>query len=402
MRADFARARRVRPDGATAQQDRHDEIVGDRDCERDAVDHHHAGRRGEPAEHRRQREAARAGGERQGENRQIAVDRAVGESRESGDRQRRDEQIDQHEIDGEQPRRGDDIARIAILDDADVKLARQQQDRRRREQRRGQPIGRIGGRLDHRADARVGLGDARQFADPAGKTPDDERAHGEKGHQLDDGFDRNGQDQPVLMLGRIDAPRAEGHGEGRQHHRHREIEGRRRRAGRQSTVFERVDDHQDGLGDRLELQRDIGRGGHQRDERGERRHRLGLAVARGHEIGDRRQVLRARERGDARHQPMAEPDDEDRPDIDRQEIEPMRRSEPDRAVIGPGGAVDGQAQRIDERALFAHDEPPPAVIAPPGHGEKEADIAEGRDEDSRTVQHGAASRGGMAGGIKIY
>ena len=80
LRADFARRRRVGLAGAAMQQDRHDEIVGDGDRERDAVDHHHAGRRREPAEHRRQREAARARGERQRENRQIAVDRAVGES----------------------------------------------------------------------------------------------------------------------------------------------------------------------------------------------------------------------------------------------------------------------------------------------------------------------------------
>ena len=129
-RADFPRRRRVGLAGAAMQQDRHDEIVGDGDRQRDAVDHHHAGRRREPAEHRRQREAARARGERQRENGQIAVDRAVGESGEPGDRQRRDEQIDQHEIGGKQPGRGDDVARIAILDDADVELARQQQDRR--------------------------------------------------------------------------------------------------------------------------------------------------------------------------------------------------------------------------------------------------------------------------------
>ena len=47
--------------------------IGDR--QREAVQHHHAGRGGQTADHRQQRDAAGAGSERQRQHRQIAVDR---------------------------------------------------------------------------------------------------------------------------------------------------------------------------------------------------------------------------------------------------------------------------------------------------------------------------------------
>ena len=43
--------------------------------ERDALDHHHSGRRREAAHHRQERHAMRAGAERQRENRQVAIER---------------------------------------------------------------------------------------------------------------------------------------------------------------------------------------------------------------------------------------------------------------------------------------------------------------------------------------
>ena len=109
--ADLARRRRVALRGAAAQQDRHDEIVGDGDRQRDAVDHHHAGRRRQAAEHGGQRQQMRAGVERQRQHGEVAVDRAVGEGQQAGDRQRHDEQVDQDEIDREQPGGAGDVGR---------------------------------------------------------------------------------------------------------------------------------------------------------------------------------------------------------------------------------------------------------------------------------------------------
>jgi len=56
------------------------------------------------------------------------------------------------------------------------------------------------------------------------------------------------------------------------------------------------------------------------DERGDCGDRLGFSIARGYEIGDRGDVLGAREIGDARHERRAKADDENGADIDRQKI----------------------------------------------------------------------------------
>ena len=134
---------------AAAEQERHHQVVGNGDGEGDALDHHHSGRRREAAHHRQERHAMRAGAERQGENRQVAIERRVRENLEASDCEGRNEQIDQHQIGGKQPRRSANVALIVVLDHRDMKLARQKHDRERRQQRGHQPNRGIGRRLDH-------------------------------------------------------------------------------------------------------------------------------------------------------------------------------------------------------------------------------------------------------------
>ena len=75
--------------------------------------------------------------------------------------------------------------------------------------------------------------DLGQVDDPAVEPPDDEGADGEKGDELDDRFDGDGENETVLMLLGVDAPGAERHREGREHHGHREIKRGRGRVRRQ-------------------------------------------------------------------------------------------------------------------------------------------------------------------------
>ena len=89
-----------------------------------------------------------------------------------------------------------------------------------------EPVGGIGRRADHRGDARASARAAREFAETAEKPPDDEGADREERDQLDHRFHRDREDQPVLVLRRIEPPRAERHGEGREQQRHRERERR--------------------------------------------------------------------------------------------------------------------------------------------------------------------------------
>ena len=95
-------------------------------------------------------------------------------------------------------------------------------------------------------------------------------------------------------------------------------------------------------GHRLELQRDIGHRSDDRDQRDGSGDRLALAVARADEVGDRGDVLAFGELDHAAQQRRAQPDHQDRADIDREEIDAGAGGKADRAEEGPGRAVDRQ------------------------------------------------------------
>ena len=114
--------------------------------------------------------------------------------------------------------------------------------------------------------------------------------------------------------------------------------------------------------------------------------RLALAVARGDEIGDRGDVLRFRQLDHAAQQRRAERDHQDRADIDREKIDAGAGGETDRAEERPGGAVDRQRQRIDQRAGAAALGRRQAV-AVAGDDKQEPDVAESGCDHAPVVQH---------------
>ena len=203
--------------------------------------------------------------------------------------------------------------------------------------------------------------------------------------ELDDQFDRDCENEAVLMLLGVNASGAESHREGGEQQRHGEIKRGRGRVRRQPRAVERIDDRQHGRRDRLELERDIGRRPDERDQRGDRGDRLGFAIPRRHKIGDSGYVLRAGEIGDARDEGRSKPDDEDGTDVDRQKIKPVLGGEPDRAVIGPRCAIDGEAQRINDRPRAAGHKASSGAVAPPRDEEQEEDVADGGKKYRRAV-----------------
>ena len=128
-----------------------------------------------------------------------------------------------------------------------------------------------------------------------------------------------------------------------------------------------------------------------RADDGDQRHRgsdgLRLAVAGGDEIGDRRDVLRLGEPHDAHDERRAEPDHQDRPDIDRQKVETRARGEPDRAEERPGRAVDREREGIDEQPRAASAAEPPRPVAVARDHEQKADIAERKGDNDPALQH---------------
>ena len=357
-------------------------------------DDHHGGRRRQAADESHDGQHVRAGLQRQRQDEHVAVDLAGAKCQQAGNRDRHHEQIDRQEIEREQPGGAFDLAFIVVLDHRHVELPRQQDDRHERQQR---------GR-EQRVERRLPREDAgglraiacrlEQRAGTAEHPEGDKDADGEKGEQLDDQFGGDRQHQAVLVLGGVDMAGAEQHREGRHRQRHEQrnvAEQRLRGAGAGRHMRE---DRLQRRRHRFELQRDIGNGADDGDQRDGSRHRLGLAITRGDEIGDRGDVLRLGQPHDADEQRRKQADHQRRADIDGEKFIARARGRADRAEEGPRGAIDRQRQRVDQQPAAAVAAEPAFAVAVARHQEQQADIGKRRRDDDPALQH-TRSRSGL-------
>jgi hypothetical protein len=142
----------------------------------------------------------------------------------------------------------------------------------------------------------------------------------------------DGQHEPALMLRCVAVARPEQDGEDGEDQRDDEI--RRLRQSRGARRRRRKKDC-NRLRHRLELQGDVGKDagdGHKRHDGGDGGV---LAIARGNKIRDRGNILRLRQLNDAAQQGNRERKRDDRPQIDRDEVESLRRGGADAAEKCP-------------------------------------------------------------------
>ena len=119
------------------------------------------------------------------------------------------------------------------------------------------------------------------------------------------------------------------------------------------------------------MQRNIGHGCDQHDQRHDRRDGLALAVARGNEIRDRMDVCLTAHARDALQQGIAESEQQHGPEQNRQVIPALRGGGAHEAVEGPGCAIDADREGIDQR-----------VPRPAGRAEAPA-VADARDPEQQ-------------------
>jgi hypothetical protein len=220
-----------------------------------------------------------------------------------------------------------------------MKLARQQHDREERQQHHSQKVADRGDIFDRPYRLRCLHGALDQLfgrEHPEG----DEGAGREEGHELDDRLGCNREHEAVLVLRRVGLTRAEQHRE----HGHRERDHERDIADdrnmRESLVFGQ--DRLQRRCHRLELQRDVGNRSDYCDQGNRRGDSLTFSVARPDEVGNRGDVLRFGEMDDPAQQRRAEPDHQDRADVNREEVDIGSCGEADRAEERPGCAIDRQ------------------------------------------------------------
>ena len=88
-----------------------------------------------------------------------------------------------------------------------------------------------------------------------------------------------------------------------------------------------------------------------------------LAIAGGDEIGRRNDLFRLGKLDDPPDHRHAEREHQDRADIDAGKFQPALGGEPDAAEIGPGGAINRKAQRIDQRPALDGCKPTRPTVA---------------------------------------
>ena len=305
--------------GAPAHEDRHDDVVADHDRQRDGFDDDHGGRSRKAAEKGDQCHALAACGDRQGENIGVAVGGGRAQEKQSRNCDRHDENVDRHQIDGKQPCGAAQIGAPGILDDRNMELARQEYDREHGEQGHGDPPPAIEAL---RKEVRHGWCRSSRLVEghrAVGKDEGDEGSDRDEGDQLDDRFNRDRQHHAMLMLGRVDVAGAEqdregGHGDGDEKGqilcgRIDPADGTRRDQG--------LERERDGL----QLDGNVGNNADHRDDCHQGAEHFAFAIACGDEIGDRGDVLPLGQIDDALQDGTAKSKDENRSQIDRQEIE---------------------------------------------------------------------------------
>src|SRR5690606_31726466 len=105
------------------------------------------------------------------------------------------------------------------------------------------------------------------------------------------------------------------------------------------------------------------------------------------EVRDRSDVLALRQADDPQDQRPAEREHQNGPDVDRNKVISGGSGEADAAEEGPGGAVDGERQSVDEGTAVSAFTRANGSVARPGNGEQHADIGDAKRQDGPTVEH---------------
>ncbi len=202
-----------------------------------------------------------------------------------------------------------DVRLIGILDDRDVELPGQAEDREQREQGHGHPAGAVDPAGEQTMQVRIGGDLGGELAEPPEGAPRDESADRQKRDQLDHRFERDGEDHALVVLGRVDVPGAEQdreQGENQRGDQRRVAPERQARGGRRHDDVRVLEQNPEAGRERLQLERDVGQGAEHGDHGHGRGHDLALAVARRDEVRDRSNVLGLGDPDDAAQQWPAE------------------------------------------------------------------------------------------------
>ena len=196
------------------QQPRHDQVVADHGRQGNGFDNDHAGRRREATNEGEHRQPFGTVSQRQGQHEGIGIHALPAEMQHATERQGQNEDIDEHQIERKEPDRPLEMRLIDVLDNDDLKLARQENNGQARQQDHCRPRScpsRI--ELQQTPQIRIAGGPLEQVAKPAIKSVGDEQSDRQKGNQLDHRLERHRCHHTLVTLGCIEMAGAEQDGE---------------------------------------------------------------------------------------------------------------------------------------------------------------------------------------------
>ncbi len=195
------------------------------------------------------------------------------------------------------------------------------------------------------------------------------QADGTEGHELDDGFEGDGEHQPFVLLPRGDVAGTEEDGE---QHDHQAVAQRH-------ALLQRLEGQDaDGVGDRLDLQGQQRQHADQHDDGGQRA-APGAAEAEGHQVGQRRQLIGTSDPQDRVEQHRRQQKGAAHAEIGGEKPVAILVGQAHGAIEGPGAGVDAEREGVGQRVADdpARDQP---AIADPGHAEQHEQVG-GADQD---------------------
>ncbi len=326
--------RRIR--SVALQQRGEDQVVRDHGGERGGIDDHHRCCRADPADQRQHQHPAIARQRRDLQHIEIGAGIRL---HQAGPGQRDRQRHDRHDgkIGGETEARPVQRAAVLRFDQPHIELPGQRDDRHRGDQEDHRKLDRkplgpeiVGEQRGTAVDRSIGRAHQQHGRD---------RRHCGQRNDLDHRFEPDRIDQPLAAPGQLVAARAEQDREQREQPRranHRRIGHRPARGERERAA------------DRAELQRDIGNGANERDQRHQPRDAIVVPEARGDEIGHGGRLLFRHGLGEPHEEARREQQQADRREIDRQIVPAIAYDAAHRAVEGPARAIDAERQRIGE------------------------------------------------------
>ena len=216
----------------------------------------------------------------------------LGKVQQAAERDRQHEDVDRQQVEREQPDRLVEVALVHVFHHRHLELARQEHDGGHRQEGERGPrrvVAAVAADREQRAQLGHLAGAAEDVVEAVVHPEGDEQAHRDEGEQLHHRLECDRRHQALVALGGVEVARAEQDGEGGQ--QHGDVEGvvaeEQRRAllvGHHHLGILKHD--REGVGDRLQLQRDVGDDPDHGDDRHQAAQQLALAVARGDEVGD--------------------------------------------------------------------------------------------------------------------